>query len=164
MERRIPPEISVRVSVEMLETRDVNSLPPSQVSRLTSTTANATYDRWRSGCSLRWRNSTTAKNDQFDENGEHAPARAGKENRADHDGRGDAGGDAFFLVCQPRQRQDQRNGDEQFHQSGVVVVVHVGAVNPATHGGVGEPSTVCRWERCPAAARKQRSRIRRGRE
>src|SRR5947199_368312 len=39
MDRRMPPETSLRDSAEMLDTRLVSSLPPSQVSRLNRTIA-----------------------------------------------------------------------------------------------------------------------------
>ena len=79
------------------------------------------------------------ENHQLDKNCYHATARLGKKNRCDHDGGADSGRNAFLFTGKARKGQHQWNGNEEFHESGVVVVIYVGAVNRAAHGGLTKP-------------------------
>ena len=70
---------------------------------------------------------------------EHATARTGEEDAGGHDG-GDAGNDeAAIAVGEATDGPDQREGSEQFHEAGVMIVVYVGAVDCAALGGGPNP-------------------------
>ena len=99
MESRMPPEISLRASVEMLETRVVKSLPPSQVSIPTNTTAKAPTPmaiRIFFFC----RNRTAAKTISSIKIAIMPPREPDEKHRSYHHRRGNARSGAFLLACQ----------------------------------------------------------------
>ena len=116
----------------------MSSSPPTQMSN--PTTIDQKYSDADGGAQAPFLlDQQNREDNKFGDNREHAAARSRKKNRAHHHGRRDRGRGAGFGGSQPGQRQHQGNRNQHLHQAGVMVVVYVGTVDPASHAGLPNP-------------------------
>src|SRR5579885_2150210 len=71
--------------------------------------------------------------------GDHPAARTGKENRCSHECGCGGRNPALASMGEAAESINKRYGREHLHQPGVMVVINVGAINPATETGRSKP-------------------------
>ena len=159
MVKRTPPLSSWRASDWMLASRRVSSLPPSQIRKPIMSSRNSSQSGGLFPVALRARSSKartticTTKASMPPREPERKMVPAIRAAIAGHD-------QLAVSVGKAGHGQHQRKGSEHLHQSGVVIVVDVGAVDHATLFAEARASRACRWEQFPGVRQTTRARLR----